>query len=184
MKPLLFTALTLAILAAAVPALGQRSEVYPEQVSIQHNEAVKSFSRDFVTMLPGASSSDFLNGDFSINNMAAISIWGDENQATLNQQGYGILGYINIDGDENQARFNQSGTNLNSILTISGDANQFDMVQDGSGLSNGFLLIGSGLQFDVTQTNSGFELNQNGQSSIPFSIQHTGQLPPIIIEKN
>ncbi len=125
-----------------------------------------------------------LNNGHSINNMAAINIWGDANMADITQQGYGMLGSISIYGDENQARLNQTGINLLSILTISGDANRFDMTQEGSRLSNGFLLIGSGFDLDVTQTHQGVGLSQGGAGSIPFSIQHSGQLPPIMIEKN
>ncbi|MDZ7691748.1 MAG: curlin repeat-containing protein [Balneolaceae bacterium] len=186
MKILLTISFFALLLSATLPAYGQRAEaeVYPEQVSINHNDAVKSFSRDFVTTLSRRNSANMFGSNFDISNMAAINVWGDGNTAFFNQQGAGLLGAINVFGDENQASLSQSGSNLVSILTISGDYNHFDMTQQGVGLNNALFLIGSGLNFDAVQTNSGFELRQGGQTSIPISIQHTGQLPPLIIERN
>lgn len=189
MKPKMKVILLVAVLSLAslltVSAQESDREVYPEQVSIEHNEAVKNFSSDFVSSFPTTGLFD--NSALTllgVNNLAALNVQGSENLTVLNQQGYGIFGGINILGDSNKASLSQSGSDLMSILDIRGDYNIFDMTQQGIGLKNIVFVLGSGLQFDALHTNAGFELNQVGAGSIPLSIEQKGTTVPIIIENN
>lgn len=162
-----------------------KKEVYPVQVSIEHNEAVKNFSSDFVSSFTSSSLFDRPSFSlFGINNLASTNIRGSENLTVLSQQGYDIIGGINILGNQNTATLNQSGSDLLSILNIKGNYNEFNMTQQGIGLQNLVFILGSDLHFDALHTNNGFELNQHGVGGIPMSLEQTGGTLPIIIENN
>ncbi len=174
---------------AYIMAFGQQKdtniEVYPEQASIEHNDAVKNFSRDFVTAFPAFNGLNSLGGSLlSINNTASINMLGSDNIAGISQQGYNILGEINIDGDNNNTQLIQKGLNLSSNINIEGNFNEFGMTQLGIGLQNNIQISGSNLQFNALHTNFGFQLQQQGVGSVPLSIQNTGRSIPIIIENN
>jgi len=164
---------------------GTNSEVYPEQASIEHNEAVKNFSRDFVTAFPAFSGLNSLGGILSgMENSASINMAGSDNIAGISQRGYNILGRINIEGDNNNMQLIQTGLNLSSNISIDGNFNEFGMTQLGVGLQNNIQISGSNLQFNALHTNFGFQLQQQGMGSIPLSIQTTGRSVPIIIQNN
>jgi hypothetical protein len=169
----------------SVIAQDSNKEVYPEQVSIEHNEAVKKFSKDYVLTRPGfLSVGETSPSALGLSNLAEINVLGSENIITLKQLGTGLVGYMDIKGDLNEASIFQKGTNLESILQIQGNANQFDLLQEGVDLANNFEIIGSGMSFDAVQTNTGFELNQTGVGAIPLSIEQIGGVVPIRIESN
>ena len=174
---------------ACAIAFGQeqqtQKEVYPQQASIEHNEAVKTFSRDFVTAFPAFNGLNSLGSSLSgINNTANINMMGSDNIAGISQRGYNILGGINIEGDNNTTQLTQMGLNLSSNINIEGNFNEFGMTQLGIGLQNNVQISGSNLQFNALQTNFGFQLQQQGMGSIPLSIQTTGRSVPIIIQNN
>lgn len=168
-------------------ALGQISEkeVYPKQASINHNEAVKNFSKGFVSNYWGGA---FIDSEFELgsgfNKTATINVMGSDNISILSQYGYGLTGVMNIQGSNNKTSLSQTGTDLMSILNIEGSHNEFNMNQYGSGLSNFVNVSGLGLQFDARHTNYGFEMTQQGVNSIPLSIQQTGRTVPITIKNN
>lgn len=171
----------------ASTAAGQNSvqEVYPAQVSIDHNDAVESFSGTYISTLSGSPLQDiWRKGERSSGHLAVVHLTGVENTAVLTQEGYGISGLIEIGGAFNEARLEQRGADLLSILNIRGNANQFDMTQLGRGLQNYFNIYGSRQDLDVMQTNRGMRLTQTGTGSVPFSIQQTGRPSPIIISNN
>lgn len=166
-------------------AYGQEvKEVYPKQASIEHNDAVQSFSKDFSLTLPGFPSSSNFQTPGEFNNIASINVLGSENITVLNQMGYDITGLINVLGNQNRATLSQEGSDLHSVLNIEGDYNNLDLIQQGTGLQNYLQIHGSGSNFDVYQNNMGTEFSQTGMGSIPLSIQHTGRTVPIIIENN
>src|SRR5699024_3006447 len=168
------------------PVWGQKvTEVYPQQSSIEHNPAVKTFSKDFVSTLsesrltPGA---QYPGNEF--NNIALVEILGSDNITALSQQGYDITGSVNVVGNKNHTAFSQTGSDLYSMLRIEGNLNEFDMRQYGSGLQNDILLRGTDTNFGVYQDNFGLNISQTGMGTIPLSIRHTGRAVPIIIENN
>src|SRR5690625_2260982 len=130
-------------------AWGQEvKEVYPQQSSIEHNRAVKNFSKDFVLTLPESRLSpgtQYPGNEF--NNIALIEISGSDNITALSQQGYGITGSVNVMGSKNRTDFSQAGSDLYSMLRIEGNLNEFDMRQYGTGLQNNILLRGSDTNF-------------------------------------
>jgi len=167
-------------------AQDSNQEVYPEQTSIEHNQAVKDFSSRYVFTLTGSGLSleNLQQAAAGTNQFALINTVGDNNIATLIQTGgIGNAGLIDILGNQNKASLNQNGSNLLSILEIKGNLNQFNMDQLGSNLQKHVLIDGTGLQFDAEQTNAGFKLMQTG-SSIPFTLEQNGGSLPIIISNN
>ena len=79
--------------------------VFPEQVSIDHNEAVERFSRDLTLILTkqltGAEAlNDAVN---SADQVAIIDQFGDNNVAEIFQSGFGNFAKIDIKGNRNNA---------------------------------------------------------------------------------
>jgi len=185
MKNLLLTALITILAGSLALAQTQREEIYPQQASIKHNQAVKKFSRDYVTLFANSSLlGNLQQGIMDVNQMAKIGIYGNENTAYLEQNGNWNIGLINIEGNNNEASLNQQGNRLYSNLNLIGDYNKLDVLQDGTNLQNYIQLRGNNLSFNVEQTNSGLQLLQNGARSIPLRIQQTGGIIPIIIENH
>lgn len=184
MKNLMFAMLITAFTAGVVMAQ-ETEEVYPQQSSIVHNDAVISFSQDYVITNPNNYlPSFFQDADTDINQIGNISITGNYNIAYLSQIGNQNIGMINIEGDNNEANLNQMGSSLYSNLNLIGNYNRLDVLQEGSDLQNYIKIGGNNLQFSVEQDNLGLELTEIGSSTIPISIQHTGEIIPIIIENN
>jgi len=185
MKTFILILLLAGTLAISTKAQKLDREIYPKQASIEHNDAVKSFSGDFVSFF---SNSPILGNlqqmSMDANQVANIRTIGDENMAILSQMGVSNIGIINILGNENNASLEQRGNRLFSVLDIRGNSNSLDVLQDGMDLQNFLQITGSGLAFDVHQTNAGLQLMQSGMGSIPMSIQQTGRSIPIIISNN
>lgn len=186
MKTLLFTiALILTLATGAASQQNTKPEVYPRQVSIEHNDAVQHFSRDFVTSLYGRNAVLNLSSLMgSVNNLASVNLIGDQNTAVLSQLGSGNIGLINVIGNYNETSLTQEGNNLFAQLGIKGDNNSLEFDQSGSYNGAAFLLFGNGLDYKATQTDAGMQLFQGGGTSIPFTIQRTGRTIPIIISHN
>jgi len=162
----------------------QNREVYPEQVSINHNDAVKKFSRDFVsTMHQYQGVMDMNSMMLGINNAAYVSQVGNDNTAILYQKGNGNVGIIDMEGNGNSSELNQNGNYLLSLLKLKGNYNSLDFDQSGNRLGAMFYLEGQGLNFDAVQNESGMQLLQGG-SSIPLLIRHSGGTTPIIISNH
>jgi hypothetical protein len=160
-------------------------EVYPVQASIEHNEAVKNFSRDYITAFPAFNGLNNLGGTLSsMENTAIINMIGSDNNAGISQRGYNIMGVINIEGSNNNTQLIQTGLNLSSNINVEGNFNEFGMTQLGIGLQNDIQISGSNLQFNALHTNFGFQLQQQGIGAVPLSIQNTGRSIPIIIKNN
>src|SRR5690554_4462007 len=89
-------------------AYAQNREVYPQQVSIDHNQAVQRFSSDYVTMQTSRAEDMAVNaGDAT--NLASFSIAGLHNLFSLTQNGLSNSFFLTINGSENEADFEQDG---------------------------------------------------------------------------
>lgn len=182
MRTIIFFILFSGLLTSTTVAQ-ENQEVYPQQASIEHNQAVKDFSREYFSAM-GNNSSFNLQQLSDGTSYALVNMEGSKNNAYLSQNGYGITGLMDISGSDNQSSMYQSGANLQSILEIEGHANQFNMMQTGNNIQNHFQIYSSGTNFEVQQNNSGMQFRQSGTGSIPLSIQQTGSSRPIIIQNN
>jgi len=185
MKNLMLTALITVFAGSLALAQTQREEVYPQQASIEHNQAVKTFSRDYVTLFANSSLLGYLQqGLMDVNQIGKIGVSGNNNTAYLEQNGNLNIGLINITGNNNEANLDQQGNRLYSNLNLIGNYNKLDVLQVGINLQNYIQLRGDNLSFNVEQTNSGLQLMQNGAHSIPLKIQQTGRIIPLIIQNH
>lgn len=160
----------------------ENQEIYPQQASIDHNQAVKNFSSDYMSALQNNSQLNLQQLSDGISS-ALINVEGNENLTVLSQQGYGIVGLIDIKGHNNQTSMQQNGSNLLSVLEIEGHSNKFDMKQTGNNLQNYFQIFSSDANFELQQNNSGMQFRQSGTGTIPLSIQQSSS-KPIIIRNN
>jgi hypothetical protein len=158
-------------------------EVYPQQSSIEHNQAVRTFSQRYVSGIGMQSTlSRELASLSGAQNHTELTILGSENSTWIIQSGSGLLAQLSITGDANQAKLSQQGTDLQAQIDIVGNANLFDLLQDGIGLQHSLQLLGDGLQYQAIQTNQGLELTQFGVGTMPLQIEHQGGVLPIRIE--
>jgi hypothetical protein len=168
-----------------IQSQGLNKEVYPKQAAIEHNQAVKRFSRDFVLTTESSRAPIGMQAMLrSINNVAGIRIRGEENITVLQQEGAGLIGFMNVRGDGNDILVQQEGYDLLSLVNIRGNANRLTVSQQGLGLQHYLQISGSGLQFDARQTQRGFVLEQHGYGSIPMTIEQTGGMVPLQIITN
>lgn len=182
--------LTLAFVLVALMApwaIAQNSEFNIPQVN-QNSKILNNrsplLSKDFIGLFANSSiiaGLQYLAIDAS--QVAHINTMGNDNTATLTQNGYNNVGIININGNGNEAGLMQNGNGLLSAINMSGNYNTLDVVQNGSALQNLILLDGNGLNFDILQNESGVQLTQTG-SSIPMQIRSTGRRVPIIISSH
>lgn len=182
MKNILLICLIMVLGALSAYGQGHSSEVYPKQASIEHNDAVKKFSRDVVSFFGRSPMFGGLQQrGMDVNQFANITTIGHENVAILSQMGNWNIGMIDIEGNNNRTTLEQRGDRLYSQLDVNGNFNRLNVRQDGTDLQNFIYLSGNGLDFGLTQTNSGLQLMQSNPGSIPLTIQHSGRSIPIII---
>jgi len=177
MKTLL--TIVILILVGMSPAISQSvdREIFPEQVSIDHNQAVKSFSGDFVIMESAAETDSRELPEVTVQTAIVTQI-GMENLVNLSQSGE--LNYANIStiGDNNHVDWSQVGMrnwvsvnlngNFNRVDGVqSGNYNQLRLEYEGDGLDQSFLqdgdhqfleFIGVGIPMTVTQRGDGATL--------------------------
>lgn len=185
MKAFIFTIIFIVSITTTPHAQNSDREVYPRQVSIEHNEAVKNFSTDFITAYPaGSALANLKEISEGTSLFSSINMIGNDNLALLLQKGYNTASIINIFGNANVATINQRGYDLLSILNIKGNSNQFNMVQQGSGLDSEIYVLGSEMNISAFQNHKGMNLIQRGAGVIPLSIHHSGRSIPIFIRNN
>lgn len=180
MKPLL--TIVILILVGMSPAVSQSvdREIFPEQVSIDHNQAVKSFSGDYVTMSVSTRSEDHKPPEVTVQTAIVTQI-GMENMVMLNQTGE--LNYANVttrgnfnevewiqDGRRNWVSVKLIGDNNNIIGEQRGDFNELRVNYEGDGLDKSFLQDGNH-QF----------LEFSGRP-IPMTVTQRGDGATVIIE--
>lgn len=155
-------------------------EVFPEQVSIDHNEAVRGFSGDYVTMNPAA----VRPGDDvaeSRENTAIITMRGMENMVMLEQTGSLNRSIVSVTGANNEIKYSQDGFANTQSINIAGDQNFITGWQEGNYNHIGLNYSGSGVEqrFQQNGMNQSIEFNGVG---IPISVSQSGDGARVIIE--
>ena len=185
MKKVLTLLLFGGLLSTCVFAQGVEREVdiFPEQVSIEHNDAVKKFSKDYVTAGQFSSGiGSFINSILQADQLAIINQFGNENIASITQSGSNNYAMINIVGDQNDIGIEQDGNWNAAGLTFIGDQNEFSLIQ--RGFLNVFkrVQVTDGYQGQYIQNGFSLGLEVRGTNGIPMSIEQTGQNMGILIE--
>jgi hypothetical protein len=157
-------------------------EVFPSQVSIDHNDAVRSFSQDFVTAFT-TGSLQFDEGARTANHIAIINQFGTGNTALLEQYGLSNMASINMFGNFNFASLIQDGINNVSNIHLIGDHNRITGLQIGESNRLDILFEGSGFDRRFEQIGDNHSIEMTGEG-IPLSITQTGNGTNLIIENN
>ena len=168
-------------------------DVFPDQVSIEHNEAVQRFSRDFVTTLAdrreGTQALD--NAVNGANQVAIINQFGFGNTASIFQNGFGNFASINLIGLKNEAKIDQRGNDNESRINLIGINNEFSILQDGSNNTFNVDFLGVGLNQDVSQIGnnlsiqtvvSEFRSELNKPDKVPESLSKTIKIYYLLIQ--
>ncbi len=180
MKTLIFLSIFLLFGALNVHAQNSGREVYPEQISIDHNQAVKNFSGDYVSVLP-LTSSDLIDTPVSIGHVANISIIGIENMVNVHQAGLGNTAGIKVDGNFNDIDLRQDGMGNRSAINLIGSQNTIEGFQQGSYNNLNVNYSGSGLNQRFHQLGNHQTIEMSGIGT-PISITQTGDGATIFIE--
>jgi hypothetical protein len=162
--------------------------VFPEQVSIEHNEAVERFSRDLTLILTkqltGAEAlNDAVN---SADQVAIIDQFGDNNVAEIFQSGFGNFAKIDIKGNRNNARIDQDGNNNRALLNIFANDNVISLLQEGNNnfIEGNFREDGFAPAEPFSQIGNNLNIQVTGSGGIPMIIEQTGQGAGLIIRNN
>ncbi len=162
------------------------SEVFIQQVNVEHNEAVIQFTGDFTTAFSGVMSLDSFDEYDSEGNVAIINQFGDNNISTLTQNGIGNMARFNIFGNLNTTSLEQNGSGNQFILNLEGDNNRIGGVQSGSENQVRIDLTGSGFPnqtFTQNGTNLSLQFFDNGTGvGVPLQIEQRGNGASVIIE--
>jgi len=157
-------------------------EIFPEQVSIDHNQAVKSFSGDYVTMSASSLTDKEKPPEVSVQTAIVRQI-GMENMVMLNQAGE--LNYANIstEGHFNHVDWSQIGIRNWVSVKLTGDHNRVIGEQRGDFNQLRLNYEGDGLDQSFLQNGNYQTLEFNGVG-IPMSVTQTGDGATVIIENH
>ncbi len=186
MKKLLFV-LLLAMLSlelATAQTSNNPGEVFIQQAGFEHNDAVKQFTSDFVTMFE--MDFDAFNGFGDESNVAVVNQFGNSNRSNVTQSGWGNRALVNILGDRNATGIEQRGNSNRLILNLEGSDNNFEGVQLGNENSYRFDLIGSAQNQSTRQVGNNMSLHMidNGNGGVPLQIEQRGNGASVIIENH
>lgn len=165
MKKLNFTILLVLLSVSVVTAQTAElnNEVYPKQANAEHNEAVVSFSQDFVSMFEADIERFFeLDKTTLDGNNATINQFGTGNNSIIDQFGFGNLALINILGNNNNTSLTQDGNHNRTIMNIEGDQNHIDYLQQGENNRIGLNFVGSGLHQSYEQVGNDQNIQFSG----------------------
>ncbi len=181
MKTLL-TIVVLIFLASSALSQSVDREIFPEQVSIEHNQAVKSFSGDYVTMSASSLSENEKPPEVSVQTAIVTQI-GMENMVLLSQTG--DLNYANIStvGDNNRVDWSQVGMRNWVSLELIGDQNRITGEQRGDFNQLRLNYEGDGLEQSFLQDGDYQILEFNGVG-IPMTVTQRGDGATVIIENH
>ncbi len=159
-------------------------EVFIQQASFDHNDAVKQFTGDFVTMFEMDFDAFDESGENS--NTAIVNQYGNNNTTGISQNGWGNKALVNLLGDNNSTGLVQSGTDNQFILNLEGNDNSVSGEQVGSQNRLRMDLIGTVNNQTFTQmgNNLTIELIDNGNGGIPMQIEQRGNGANITIENH
>lgn len=186
MKSLLL--LLLLALAGFYHSVAQTSqnpgEVFIQQASFDHNDAVKQFTGDFTTMFD--MDFDAFSGFDEESNSAVVNMYGNDNRSSVGQSGWGNMAFVNILGDRNTTGLTQSGSGNQYILNLEGNDNSVTGDQVGSDNRLRMDLIGTVNNQTFTQTgnNLTLQLIDNGNGGIPMQIEQQGNGASVTIENH
>lgn len=157
-------------------------EVFIQQASFDHNDAVKQFTGDFVTIFE--MDFDALDDSGDNSNAAAVNQYGNGNTSGITQNGWGNKALVNLLGDDNTTGLLQQGSDNQFILNLEGNNNKFIGEQLGSQNKLRMDLIGSGSNQTFTQmgNNLTIELIDNGTGGVPLQIEQRGDGASVTVE--
>ncbi|MDZ7691757.1 MAG: curlin repeat-containing protein [Balneolaceae bacterium] len=166
-----------------------RSPVSIEQVdrsNIEHTEAVKKFGLDYVFQQNSAAGKIFNSMHLFDGNYAGITVYGDQNSASIEQSGTNNAGFIQMGSptnlvNNNEAKVYQTGHQLISHINMQGNNNYLLFEQSGTQRGALFNFEGNNLQYSAEQSGSGFQLTPQGGSSPALEIESTRRIVPVII---
>jgi len=161
------------------------SEVFIQQATFDHNDAVKQFTGDFVTIFGSEMDLDSFDQFDTDANVAIVNQFGDNNISTLIQNGIGNMARINILGNRNTTGLEQDGNSNRFILNLEGSDNQISGLQSGDDNQLRMDLIGSGFPnqtFSQTGNNLTLQLFDSGNGGVPMQIEQRGNGASVIIE--
>ena len=172
MKPLLTIVLLLLLGMNSAFSQSVDREIFPEQVSIDHNQAVKSFSGDFVTMSASTLSENNVPPEVSVQT-AIVNQIGMENMVLLNQSGELNYASITTAGNSNQVDWSQlgmrnwvsiklDGSNYDIEGIQKGDFNELRLDYEGAGVKQSFLQDGNHLLLQYSGVPTPMEVTQRG----------------------
>lgn len=173
-------------LAVAFEADAQTSqnpgEVFIQQASFDHNDAVKQFTGDFVTMFE--MNFDAFDDSGENSNTAIVNQYGNGNSSGITQNGWGNKALVNLLGDNNTTGLLQQGSDNQFILNLEGNGNTLTGTQQGSQNKLRMDLIGSGTNQTFTQmgNNLTIELIDNGTGGVPLQIEQRGDGASVTVE--
>jgi hypothetical protein len=157
-------------------------EVFIQQASFDHNDAVKRFTGDFTTMFDMDFDSFSESSEYS--NTAILNQYGNNNQSSVAQNGWGNKALINLLGDNNSTGIVQNGSDNQFVLNLEGSNNSVSGEQVGSQNRLRLDLIGTLNNQSFTQigNNLTVELMDNGSGGIPMQIEQRGDGASVMIE--
>ncbi|MFN1833970.1 hypothetical protein AB2B38_001810 [Balneola sp. MJW-20] len=163
-----------------------REEIYPDQVSINHNDAVKQFSRLFVSdfFRQGGFSRDASDLVGDSNRLSDVSIYGNNNTAEIAQLGLYNYANVGIYGNGNSVDIQQNGLNLAATLKLMGENNEFNLSQSGQNNTYYGVMLLADQIINRTQSGMNNTLVEFGIGSIPLNISQTGDAMQLIIDYN
>jgi len=168
----IITLIVLVSISLGAQAQERESEIYPEQVSIDHNSAVQQFSRQFVSTL-GMSGANLHAETSDLNNIISVGISGSDNITDLNQSGLQNLISLTIFGNRNETFMSQDGDNNTAVVLFDGDDNSLGLTQEGSFNRYFNFRQGNGHQDQVLQSGNHLMLEISGDG-LPVSIEQYG----------
>ena len=157
-------------------------EIFPEQVSIEHNQAVKSFSGDFVTMSASTLSENNEPPEVSVQT-AIVNQFGMENMVLLNQSGELNYASITTEGNFNEVDWSQIG--MRNWVSIKLDGSNYDVTGKQNGNYNELRLDyeGAGVEQSFLQDGNHLFLEFSGVP-IPMTVTQNGDGATVIIENH
>lgn len=159
-------------------------EAFIEQATFEHNDAVRLFTSDFVTMFE--MDFDMFEGFGDDTNVAIVNMFGNNNLSDVAQSGWGNRALVNILGDRNTTGLEQRGNSNRFILNLEGSDNKLRGEQLGSENTLRIDLMGSAQHQSFSQVGNNmlFQMIDNGNGSVPLQIEQRGNGASVIIENH
>lgn len=168
--------------SSAFAQRGGSSEVFPQQASIEHNEAVQNLSQRFVTTLfdnmPLLGSLESLLGGYG--NYASVEQNGENNRTGISQWGSGNSASVSLIGNFNHVGINQAGVGNTADVLFEGNYNSLGLNQLGGFHRFELNMINTdGFNQNFTQVGMGGNIKIEGTGNIPLVIeQRSGAAAP------